>query len=85
MNVAFVEQITITIANNDNRREWNTIQQNLIQKYNANVTIQVNENIQSSDAGGANMGKATSSYGNISYKVSGVTNGSRKKAAKGAL
>ena len=84
VNVAVVEQITITISNNDNRGQWNAIQKNLKQKYNANVVINVDANIQSKDSGSSSMGRAAGSYGSVDYKVSGVTNGNLDRAEPGA-
>jgi len=51
VNVAFVESINLTIPNNDNRKEWNTISRSLKNKYGASVSINVNANIQESDTG----------------------------------
>ena len=83
VNVAFVDNITITLNNNVSRTQWNEVAANLRAAYNTTVLIQINPNIQKSDTGGATQGAGSDTYANVQYRVSGVRDGNANLAAPG--
>lgn len=86
LNVAFVDNITLTIGNNTYRTQWNTIQRSLQRTYNTTVNIVVDPYIEGRNAGYSNPASITTSAGylSVSVNMSGVTNGNVNYAAPGA-
>ena len=88
LNVGFVESLTLTVPNN-NVKDWQQLKNNLATQFNispSKVTIKFDPDITAEDSG-LPPGSITPVDGtlHVDAKYSGVNNGNRTNAAKGAI